>query len=53
MANVFLNSVSYDITVDIDESNYVEGFVYNNDQGDYLTKTYYEFIEFQPTATGF
>jgi len=53
MANVFLNSVSYDITVDIGESNYVEGFVYNDDQEDYLTKTYYEFIEFQPTATGF
>ena len=53
MANVFLNSVSYDITVDIDESNYVEGFVFDNDQEDYLTKTYYEFIEFQPTATGF
>ena len=53
MANVFLNSVSYDITVDIGESNYVEGFIFDNDQEDYLTKTYYEFIEFKPTATGF
>ena len=45
--------MSYDITVDIGESNYVEGFVYNDEPENYLTKTYYEFIEFQPTASGF
>ena len=53
IANVFLNSVSYDITVDIDESNYVEGFIFDDNQESDNIKTYYEFIEFKPTATGF
>ena len=53
IANVFLNSVSYDVTVDIGESNYVEGFVFDDNSEEGNIKTYYEYIEFQPTATGF
>jgi hypothetical protein len=53
IANVFLNSVSYDLTVDIGESNYVEGFIFDDNSEEESIKTYYEYIEFQPTATGF
>jgi hypothetical protein len=53
IANVFLNSVSYDITVDIDDSKYVENFILDDNQEGGGIKTYYEYIEFNPTYTGF
>ena len=45
IANVFLNSVSYDVTVDIGESNYVEGFVFDDNSEEGNIKTYYEYIQ--------
>jgi len=53
IANVIFNNVSYDVTVDIGESNYVEGFIFDDNSEEESIKTYYEYIEFQPTATGF
>jgi hypothetical protein len=51
--NAFFNSVSYDITIDIGDSNYVEGFIYDENAQESNIKTYYEYIEFQPTVSGF
>lgn len=51
--NAFFNSVSYDITIDIGDSNYVEDFIYDENFQSANIKTYYEYIEFQPSVSGF